>query len=267
MLSNYLNFVFYQIKLKGVKSYQSQRFENGHSSSNEEAITIEKPLRILINNDPFTVTMRTPGMDQELVNGLLFNEDIVGKKANIEISYSEDKEIDTADIHIPEQELKDGYMNARNFLSVSSCGVCGKTALPEISGKLKKEMTISHEYILKGLDKMRREQSIFEKTGGCHAAAVLDEGGHILTVAEDIGRHNAVDKVIGSLLIRDELKSASVLLVSGRISYEIVIKCFRAGIPVLAAVSAPSSLAIDYAKELGITVFAFCRDTRLTRFA
>ena len=96
---------------------------------------------------------------------------------------------------------------------------------------------------------------------------MLDEHGEIISLAEDIGRHNAVDKVIGHLLLEDQLKMAKTLLVSGRISYEIVIKCFRAKIPVLAAVSAPSSLAIDYAKELGVTVFAFCRQTRLTRFS
>lgn len=259
--------MFYQINLEGIKSYQSQRLENGHSSVNEEAITVEKPLRILINNDPFTVTMRTPGMDQELVTGLLFNEDIVGKKAKISITYAENKEIDTAMVSISEHELKDGYMNARNFLSVSSCGVCGKTALPEIKGKLESDRVLSQELILRGLDEMRRQQNVFEQTGGCHAAAVMNEQGRILTVAEDIGRHNAVDKVIGSLLGCEELKSAATLLVSGRISYEIVIKCFRAGIPILAAVSAPSSLAIDYAKELGITVFAFCRGNRITQFA
>lgn len=253
--------------MKGVKTYESQRINNGNSSVQHEAITEEKPLRIIINGNPFTVTMRTPGMDKELVIGLLYNEDVVRKVEAVTIELVEEDEIDQAEVNIPEEDLKDGYMNARNFLSVSSCGVCGKTELPKIKGKLTYESIVSTTSILKGLEDMRSRQQIFDQTGGCHAASVLDSNGQNMFVAEDIGRHNAVDKVIGHLLMNDQIKTAHTLLVSGRISYEIVIKCFRAKIPVLAAVSAPSSLAIDYAKELGIVLYAFCRDARLTRFA
>ncbi len=237
------------------------------ASDQSEMITEEKPLRILINEAPFTVTMRTPGMDIELVCGLLYNEDVIRSTTDLVIVITYGDTMDIAEVSIPEEMLKDGYMNARNFLSVSSCGVCGKTDLPDIQGKLDTASSLSQELILQGLEHMRKNQQVFSATGGCHAAAILDESGQITTIGEDIGRHNAVDKVIGSLLLSDELVDAATLLVSGRISYEIVIKCFRAKIPVLAAVSAPSSLAIDYAKELGITVFAFCRQTRLTRFS
>ncbi|CAG5081467.1 formate dehydrogenase accessory sulfurtransferase FdhD [Parvicella tangerina] len=252
--------------IKGVKIHESQRFEQEQTKLQEEPVTEEKPLRILINEEPFTVTMRTPGLDKELVIGLLYNEDIVRSMNDLVIILSTSDQMDTAEVTLPTAALREGYMSARNFLSVSSCGVCGKTNLPEISGQLA-QGTANHRVILSGLKRMRERQEIFEQTGGCHSAAVLDSLGSIIAIAEDIGRHNAVDKVIGSLLLEDHLKEAQTLLVSGRISYEIVIKCFRAKIPVLAAVSAPSSLAIDYAKELGITLFAFCRENRLTRFS
>ena len=253
--------------MNGIKTYQAYRFEQAESEERNESITEEKPLRILINDEPFTVTMRTPGMDGELVIGLLYNEDVLSSIKDIVIITTQSDVMDVAEVIIPDEFLKEGYMNARNFLSVSSCGVCGKTDLPEITGRLSADQQIEHHFILQGLEQMRSQQTIFEQTGGCHAAAVLDDRGNIIALGEDIGRHNAVDKIIGHLLLNDLIKDAHTLLVSGRISYEIVIKCFRAKIPVLAAVSAPSSLAIDYAKELGINLFAFCRKTRLTQFS
>lgn len=253
--------------MKGVVTYQSQKYENGVISIRQEAITEEKPLRILINEEPFTVTMRTPGMDRELIFGLLYSEDVISKLTDLTIDISKKEHIDIAEVILPENALKDGYMNARNFLSVSSCGVCGKTDLPEINGNISSDQQIEHRLILNGLEQMRTQQLIFQQTGGSHAASVIDINGNMITLGEDIGRHNAVDKVIGHLLLSEQLKDAHTLLVSGRISYEIVIKCFRAKIPVLAAVSAPSSLAIDYAKELGISLFGFCREDRLTQFA
>jgi FdhD protein len=108
---------------------------------------------------------------------------------------------------------------------------------------------------------------LFEETGGCHAAGVFNREGLLIFASEDIGRHNAVDKVIGHLLLNNQLRSAKYIVVSGRVSYEIVAKCFAAGIPNLAAVSSPSSLAVDYAKELGLSLFAFCRENRITQYA
>lgn len=253
--------------MKGIKTYQSQRFEKGTLDVKEEALTEESPLRILINGDPFTVTMRTPGFDRELVLGLLYNEDVIRNSNGMTIEISTEEAMDTAMVTIPNELLKEGYMNARNFLSVSSCGVCGKTDLPKLSGRLSSSQEIQHQLILDSIHKMQEQQKNYDLTGGCHAAAVLDANGKMIAHAEDIGRHNAVDKVTGQLLFNNDLNSAKTLLVSGRVSYEIVIKCFRSKIPTLAAVSAPSSLAIDYAKELGIAVFAFCRQTRLTQFS
>jgi Uncharacterized protein required for formate dehydrogenase activity len=123
------------------------------------------------------------------------------------------------------------------------------------------------EDILPLFIKMRNHQSLFKQTGGCHAAAIFDKNGKLLTVKEDIGRHNAVDKAIGQLLLDDTLSVASCLLVSGRVSYEIVSKCYKAGIGTLAAVSAPSTLAVTFCKEHGMQLFAFCRENRATQYA
>jgi len=256
------------------RKYQAQKFESDSISKAIDALTIEEALQININKKPFTVSMRTPGDDICLVRGLLhsegivknanFNPDLILKKEN------EDGIITVVNLTIPEEELGEGYSNSRSLLSVSSCGICGRTELGELSflGKTiddKKKIDVN---LLNDLfEKMNDQQHSFHQSGGTHAAAAFTLEGSLLSAMEDIGRHNAVDKVIGDLILSKKLKEASVLTVSGRVSYEIVIKCFKAGIPFLAAVSAPSSLAVDYAKELGITLFAFCRDKRATCYS
>jgi len=256
------------------RKYQAQKFESNSMSKAVDALTIEEALQININKKPFTVSMRTPGDDISLVRGLLhsegivknakFNPDLILKKEN------EDGIVTVVSLTIPKEELGEGYSNSRSLLSVSSCGICGRTELGELSflGKTiddKKKIDIN---LLNGLfEKMNDQQHSFHQSGGTHAAAAFTLEGELLSAMEDIGRHNAVDKVIGKLILSEKLKEASILTVSGRVSYEIVIKCFKAGIPFLAAVSAPSSLAVDYAKELGITLFAFCRDERATCYS
>jgi len=256
------------------RKYQAQKFESNSMSKAVDALTIEEALQININKKPFTVSMRTPGDDISLVRGLLhsegivknakFNPDLILKKEN------EDGIVTVVNLTIPKEELGEGYSNSRSLLSVSSCGICGRTELGELSflGKTiddKKKIDIN---LLNSLfEKMNDQQYSFHQSGGTHAAAAFTLEGDLLSAMEDIGRHNAVDKVIGKLILSEKLKEASILTVSGRVSYEIVIKCFKAGIPFLAAVSAPSSLAVDYAKELGITLFAFCRDERATCYS
>ncbi|PHS65640.1 MAG: formate dehydrogenase family accessory protein FdhD [Flavobacterium sp.] len=256
------------------RKYQAQKFESSSMSKAIDALTVEEALQININKKPFTVSMRTPGDDINLVRGMLhsegivknanFNPDLILKKENV------DGIVTVVDLTIPKEELGEGYSNSRSLLSVSSCGICGRTELGELSflGKTiddKKKIDVN---LLNGLfDKMNDQQHSFHQSGGTHAAAAFTLVGELLSAMEDIGRHNAVDKVIGKLILSEKLKEASILTVSGRVSYEIVIKCFKAGIPFLAAVSAPSSLAVDYAKELGITLFAFCRDERATCYS
>src|SRR5690606_7098228 len=135
------------------------------------------------------------------------------------------------------------------------------------SGTLENSGAFSPEKIQPLFEQMREKQTLFNQTGGCHGAAIFNGDSELLALREDIGRHNAVDKSIGAILQKGNLSNAAILLVSGRLSYEIVSKCFMAGIPQLAAVSAPSSLAVDFAKELGLELFAFCRDGRATRYA
>jgi len=155
------------------------------------------------------------------------------------------------------------------LLSVSSCGICGKRELGDLSVKGTKltNVDFSVELIESMLESMHSKQRSFSKSGGSHAAAAFDSLGRIISSKEDIGRHNAVDKVVGSLIRKSKLDKAIFISVSGRVSYEIITKAFRAKIPVLIAVSAPSSLAIDFAKELGVTVFAFCRNGKSTRYS
>ena len=257
-----------------IRNYEGKKFEIGSVDKTLDSLTIEEALQININNKPFTVTMRTPGDDVSLVRGLLHSEDIIS-----DINYipevilnkeNEDGIVTIVNLNIPYKKLGDGYSSSRSLLSVSSCGICGKTELKDLAfiGKTidddkKIDITLIHQLF----DKMNVLQHNFNQSGGTHAAAAFTINGKLLCAMEDIGRHNAVDKVIGKLILQSKLDQAKIITVSGRISYEIIIKCFKARVPFLAAVSAPSSLSVDYAKELGITLFAFCRDNRATCYS
>ncbi len=257
-----------------IRNYEGKKFDVDAVNKTFDSLTIEEALQININDKPFTVSMRTPGEDMSLVRGLLHSEDIISdpnfhpdiilKKEN------DDGIITIVNVIIPEDKLGNGYTNSRSLLSVSSCGICGKTELGDLTfiGKTiddanKIDISLIHQLF----EKMNVLQHDFKQSGGTHAAAAFSLEGELLCSMEDIGRHNAVDKIIGKLIATNKLKEAKIITVSGRISYEIVIKCFKAKAPFLAAVSAPSSLAVDYAKELGITLFAFCRDKRATCYS
>jgi FdhD protein len=181
---------------------------------------------------------------------------------------SENKFISEIHLQIPLVELDQSQLNKRSLLSVASCGICGKTELTLPDGIIRvADTSLDLRHIRQMFDEMAVRQSAFISSGGCHASAAFSAGFEMLSLMEDIGRHNAVDKVIGDLLIRKNLPQARFLLVSGRVSYEIVVKCFTAGIPFLLAVSAPSSLAVDFAKELGISLLGFCRENRATVYS
>lgn len=256
------------------RNYEGRKFESAKAQNIVDALTVEEALQININEKPFTVSMRTPGEDANLVRGLLHSEDLINDSTyNPELVLKKENEdgiVTIVNLDIPEEKLGDGYANSRSLLSVSSCGICGKTELGDLSfigktidDKKKIDISIIHQLF----DKMKLRQHDFKQSGGTHAAAAFNIEGEFLCSMEDIGRHNAVDKVVGKLILSNKLSEAKIITVSGRISYEIVIKCFKAKIPFLAAVSAPSSLAVDYAKELGITLFAFCRDERATCYS
>ena len=256
------------------RNYEGKKFNSNDIDKIVDALTVEEALQINVNNKPFTVSMRTPGNDVDLVRGLLHAEGVINNVNFIpEISIKKENEngiVTIVNVNIPKKELGQGYSNSRSLLSVSSCGICGKTELGDlafmgktIDDKDKIDIGLIHNLF----NKMNTVQHNFKESGGTHAAAAFTLNGKLMCAMEDIGRHNAVDKIVGKLINDQKLNQAKIMTVSGRISYEIVIKCFKAGIPFLAAVSAPSSLAVDYAKELGITLFAFCRDQRATCYS
>ncbi|MDB4438754.1 formate dehydrogenase accessory sulfurtransferase FdhD [bacterium] len=256
------------------RNYDGKKIKGESATDIVDALTVEEALEIDINNKPFTVSMRTPGDDSFLVRGMLHSEGII---KNIDFlpnitpkKINGEGIVTVVELTIPENELGEGYANSRSLMSVSSCGICGKTELSDISVEgeaLDDDSKIDGSLIGKLFNKMEVHQHDFKQSGGTHAAAAFNLDGDLLCIKEDIGRHNAVDKVVGELIISKKLEQAAILTVSGRISYEIIIKCFKANIPFLAAVSAPSSLAVDYAKELGLTLFAFCRSDRATCYS
>ena len=252
--------------------YEGIKYRNDQVRKVYDDLTVEEGLRISVNGKPLTVTMRTPGDDIELVHGLLYSEDIYSDVSNpLETILEEENSqgiVTGINVKVDSEKLGNGYKNSRSFLSVASCGICGKQDLdlPDQSASVT-DASISPDSIFQMFGSMNSKQQAFKQSGGSHAAAAFNEKGKLLSIKEDIGRHNAVDKVVGDLILSNNLGEAKCITVSGRISYEIIIKTFRAKIPVLAAVSAPSTLAVDFAKELGITLLAFCREDKLTCYS
>lgn len=262
----------FNLKNKSFFTYDGIHISNEKSSKVSDKIVVEAALQININNESYTVVMRTPGNDFELIRGLLFAEDIYKEKENLSFEIVEEKPngFSIINCNIPKEKLRKGYLNKRTLLSVSSCGICGKQELDDIELKgavLKNKQLFSTNQIEEMSLKMASLQEVFKQTGGSHAAAIFDKNYDILTIKEDIGRHNAVDKVVGDLIQTKKITSAYCMLVSGRVSYEIVSKAFFAKIGIIVAVSACSSLAIDYAKEFGICLIGFSRTNKMTIYA
>jgi FdhD protein len=242
------------------------------ATSRAETLAVEEPMEIRINGAAITVTMRTPGSDVELAQGFLLTEGVIGRRDDIAtVQYCRGATDDGANsynvldvtlapnVAMPEVDV------TRNFYTTSSCGICGKGSIDAIQLITRHSpgddpTVVASETLSAMPDQLRRAQRIFATTGGLHGAALFDADGTMLVVREDIGRHNAVDKVIGWALENDRIPlTGTVLLVSGRASFELTQKAVMAGIPVLAAVSAPSSLAVDLASQAGLTLVAFLR--------
>ena len=251
-------------------SLNYQALKNGQPVS--DALVVEVPVQLFIEEEPLTVSMCTPTHIREWAYGILFTEGII-RSADQVLSFSEEEVDHQITIRVSLSNAANAVTNKRSLLSVSACGICGKTAFepPTLRDDREADDEQSSMTLREDIDavmkKLREAQVIFDETGGCHAAGVFNKNQELLFASEDIGRHNAVDKVIGHLLLNNQLRSAKYIVVSGRVSYEIVAKCFAAGIPNLAAVSSPSSLAVDYAKELGLSLFAFCRENRVTQYS
>jgi len=252
-------------------TYQSIQYKNGKTHQVDENVTVEKALQISINNNHFAVVMQTPGDEVNLVTGLLYSEDIINEKSPVDfqLTWSDDENITEVNCIIDVNNIGDGYKSSRSLLSVSSCGICGKKDLDDlkIEGKKLETSILNPDFIFELQKKMQTNQPVFPITGSTHGAALFTKGGNLLTLKEDIGRHNALDKSIGDLITKNQLRQAKILFFSGRLSFEIIFKSFRAKISIIIAISAPSSLAIDYAKEFGITLYGFCRGDRFTRYS
>ncbi|KAA0120232.1 formate dehydrogenase accessory sulfurtransferase FdhD [Mycolicibacterium sp. P9-22] len=237
-----------------------------------ETLAVEEPLEIRVNGKPLTVTMRTPGSDVELAQGFLLTEGLVSRREDIAaVQYCNGTGPDGLNTYnVLDVTLAQGVPTpdvdmTRNFYATSSCGVCGKASLDAVQLSSKHApgddpLVIDADTLSALPDKLRDRQKVFAATGGLHGAALFDAHGAALVVREDIGRHNAVDKVIGWALESGRVPLAgTVLLVSGRASFELTQKAVMSGIPLLAAVSAPSSLAVDLAAQSGLTLVAFLR--------
>lgn len=241
--------------------------------SRPDTLAVEEPLEIRVDGRALAVTMRTPGHDVELAHGFLLTEGVIGSLDDITTArYCDSFDAQGHNTYnVLDLDLAEGVAPPepgveRNFYTTSSCGVCGKASLDAV--RLRSRWLPHHDAVeveaavLVGLpDELRRHQRVFDRTGGLHAAGLFTADGGMVVVREDVGRHNAVDKVLGHALLAGAVPArASVLVVSGRVSFELVQKAAMAGVPVLAAVSAPSSLAVELAQESGLTVAGFVRD-------
>lgn len=237
-----------------------------------DTLATEEPLEVRVDSRPLSVTMRTPGHDVELTHGFLLTEGVIsGKHDVVTARYCDSPGPDgrntynVLDVRLAEGVESPAVSVERNFYTTSSCGVCGKAALDAVRlssqyspGDDPLQITVD---ILAGLpDTLRRSQRVFDATGGLHAAGLFNAAGELLVCREDVGRHNAVDKVLGWALLDGRIPlTEHVLMVSGRASFELVQKAAMAGVPMLSAVSAPSSLAVDLAEEQGMTLVGFLR--------
>ena len=260
-----------------------QSVEDGKATPRIDLVATEEPLEIRLRagnrTQPITVTMRTPGADFELVAGLLFAEGIVTRRDHLHrIEYCVECEDSAAQQYnvvtavttpnAPPNVLIPG----RTFGMTSACGVCGRERIDEIERRgiapIESALTICHDIITALPDRLREAQGLFDSTGGLHAAGLFDKNGNLLVLREDIGRHNAVDKAIGWAFLEDYLPLRdAILLISGRGSFEIVQKAVAAGIPIVCAVSAPSSLAVDLARRFDQTLIGFLRENRFNIYS
>jgi FdhD protein len=248
------------------------RVSDAGSTTADDRVAHEAALEVRLNGEPFSVIMRTPGADRDLVLGFLFTEGVVTSAA------------DVRDVAAPESDVLDVILSASLAASVpalvgarrqvtlnSSCGMCGRRSLESLTvqaAPLPVAWHVAAAVIASLPARLREAQPVFAETGGLHAAALFARSGRLEASAEDVGRHNAVDKLIGRMLAAGGLPlSEALLFVSGRSSFEIVQKAWQAGVPLVAAVSAPSSLAVSLAREAGITLVGFVRDRRFNIYA
>ena len=235
------------------------------AANHADVAATEEPMEVRVNGEPFAVTMRTPGADRELAAGFLFSERVIGSAADIDSIERHSQARNVLDVRIDAACARDLTDVRRRVVTNSSCGICGRVTIESLrvdAPMIRADWTVPAAIVTALPDALRAAQDVFTETGGLHAAGLFDSDGRLETMAEDVGRHNAVDKVVGRMLMQGRLPlDRSILLVTGRTSYEIVQKAVLAGIPIVGAVSAPSSLAVELAEDAGITLLGFVRGT------
>jgi FdhD protein len=248
--------------------------------SRPDSIAVEEPLELRVDGRPLAVTMRTPGHDVELAHGFLHTEGVIGSVDDIrDARYCDSRDDEGRNTYnVLDLGLSPGVPAPeigveRNFYTTSSCGVCGKASLDAVRVKTRfspadDPVRVPFDVLVSLPDVLRDHQQVFDRTGGLHAAGLFSASGELLVVREDVGRHNAVDKVVGWALLAGLIPARGcVLVVSGRTSFELAQKAVMAGIPILGAVSAPSSLAVDLADECGLTLAGFIRNGSMNVYA
>jgi FdhD protein len=249
------------------------RYENGQARESEDELAAEEPLEIRVRGRAVTITMRTPGHDDELAAGFLVTEGLIRRRADVVKIEPCDRndEGNLLNVVVAPEVNVDFERLTRHVFASSSCGLCGKATIEAIRSlfpPIDSDLVIDATTILQMPELMRRQQATFDRTGGLHAAALFDANGKLLVLREDVGRHNAVDKVIGHALLNDPLPlDRHVLLVSGRSSFEIMQKALAARVAIVAAVSAPSSLAAEFAEANGQTLIGFLREGRMNVYS
>ncbi len=254
-----------------ITEFSVWRYPQGQLGTAADKVAVEEPLEIRLHGEPFQVLMRLPGWEKELALGFLFTEGIVRDLSEVISIHFCGTATDpllppnVVDVHLTEAAWQ---RRGRRHLEVSysSCGLCAKQAVSEIcraTSPVGGALTVTAPMVLDLMERMYQAQIVFQETGGTHGVALASPDGSRFLLAEDVGRHNAMDKVIGRALFQKRDLSRMVALLSGRISFEMALKAIRAGIPVLAAVSAPTSMALNLAQELGLTLVGFARGLRL----
>ncbi|OYV05512.1 MAG: formate dehydrogenase family accessory protein FdhD [Verrucomicrobiales bacterium VVV1] len=246
---------------------QSVSVITASGESKLDRVAVEEPLQITIDGHPVAVLMRTPGDDEALVTGFLKTEGIIHSRAEIRKLAAE---ANHALVFLTDEVEWDVTRLSRNLFSASSCGICGKATIDAVMGEqavVRDGPMFDRSVLLAAPDLLREKQITFNSTGGLHACGLFSRGGELLASYEDVGRHNAVDKVIGGGLLEELDLTECFLLVSGRVSLEVMQKALAAGIPMVAAVSAPSSLAIEFAQQSNQTLVAFLRPPTFTVFS
>jgi len=262
--------------LKSKKKVKVWAVKDNTVRSFSDAIAIEEPLEICLVNPRQTIaiTMRTPGADFDLVAGFLYSEGVISQREDLKnISYCVDSQVDgQQQYNLVNIQLREGLIPnlpslERHFFTTSACGVCGKTSLESLKIRgvegIRHTDSVNSEVLYSLANQFKSAQKIFAATGGLHAAALFDFQGQLLKLREDVGRHNALDKLVGSAFLADEIPLTNrIIMVSGRASFEILQKSIMARVPIVCAVSAPSSLAVSLAEAFGVTLVGFLRDQR-----